>query len=260
MIPQTIHYCWFGKKRKTKLIKDCIKSWKKYCPDFEIIEWNEKNTDLSIPFVQEAYQAKKWAFVADYIRLKVLFEQGGIYLDTDMMLLKPLDIFLNNDCFFGAEEAQIISCGIIGANKHNKFIQNCLSRYEMIDISSKIEWRDFIITKLITDAFRIKYNFKESVDIKKYEEITIYPPEFFYPLPFNNDDVANYKMYIKPKSYAVHLWVGSWIVHNEFNFLRNREYLKGGKIIFSNILSGNVNLKYMRKILSSLKQSLWKKS
>ena len=72
MIPKVIHYCWFGNKKKSKLIRDCILSWKYYLPDYEIIEWNERNSDLSIPFVKEAYKLKKWAFVADYIRLKVV--------------------------------------------------------------------------------------------------------------------------------------------------------------------------------------------
>ena len=91
MIPKVVQYCWFGGKKKTKLIKDCIKSWKRYLPDYKIIEWNEKNSDLAHPFVIEAYKLKKWAFVSDYIRLKVLYDFGGIYLDTDMMVLKSFE-------------------------------------------------------------------------------------------------------------------------------------------------------------------------
>lgn len=256
MISKTIHYCWFGKKKKSKLIKDCIESWKLHCPDFEIIEWNEKNTDLSLPFVQKAYKSKKWAFVSDYVRFKVLYEYGGIYLDTDMMVLKPLNDLLQENCFFGAEETEIVSCGIIGSKKQNKFIQECFLVYEQMDLSSEINWMKIIITRIVTDIFKVKYNFKESITKKTYNEITIYPPVFFYPLPFNNNDAINYKKYIVPESYAVHLWVGSWIVYNEFNFLRTREYLKGGKIIFNKLLSGNINYKYIRKVLSSLKESL----
>lgn len=258
MIPKTIHYCWFGKKKQSKLIRDCIESWKKNCPDFEIIEWNEKNADLSLPFVQKAYKEKKWAFVSDYVRFKVLYEYGGIYLDTDMLVLKPFNDLLHEDCFFGAEEKEVVSCGIIGAKKGNEFIKECMLKYELMDLSSEINWMKIIITIIITEVFRLKYNFRESIDKKSYDGITIYPPAFFYPLPFNNNDVANYKNYIVPESYAVHLWVGSWIVYNEFNFLRNGEYLKGGKIVFNNFLSGNINYKYIRKILSSIKLSLSK--
>lgn len=97
-----IHYCWFGGNEKSQIIKKCINSWKKYMPEYKIMEWNEKNIDLSFsPFVIEAYKNKKWAFVSDVIRLKVLYEYGGIYLDTDVELYESLDDLLkNNDAFF----------------------------------------------------------------------------------------------------------------------------------------------------------------
>ena len=80
LIPKVIHYCWFGRNKKSKSVLKCIQSWKKYCPDYEIIEWNEDNFDVNcIPFVKEAYDAEKWAFVTDYARLKIIFENGGIY-------------------------------------------------------------------------------------------------------------------------------------------------------------------------------------
>ena len=93
MIPKVIHYCWFGGNPKPKLAEKCIKSWKKYCPDYEIIEWNEDNFDISAAplYVRQAYEAKKWAFVTDYVRLEVVYNHGGVYLDTDVELLKSLD-------------------------------------------------------------------------------------------------------------------------------------------------------------------------
>lgn len=94
MIPKIIHYCWFGKGKKNRLIKRCIRSWKKRMPDYEIICWNEDNFDYtSVPFVKEAYEQKKWAFVADYVRLYALFHYGGIYLDTDSEVYKSFDFF-----------------------------------------------------------------------------------------------------------------------------------------------------------------------
>ena len=259
-IPKVIHYCWFGGKAKPKLVRDCIKSWKKYLPDYEIIEWNEKNTDLNHPFVKHAYESQKWAFVSDYVRLKVLYEKGGIYLDTDMMLLKSLNDFLSNECFFGAEEKNIISCGVIGTTKHNYFIEKCLTSYENINFKSKILWDDFVITLKITNIFRLEYDFYE--DFKKlisFNNITIYPPNVFYPFPFKNkDDITNYKNYICDDSYAVHLWIGSWKVYNEFNFLRSGEYVKGFKTIYHKFTLENLNFKYFRKILSSIKESLAK--
>lgn len=258
MISKTIHYCWFGKKKKSKLIKDCIRSWKQHCPEFEIIEWNEKNTDLSLPFVQKAYKSKKWAFVSDYVRFKVLFEYGGIYLDTDMLVLKPLDDLLRHDVFFGAEEQEIVSCGIIGSKKQNAFIKKCFLEYEKMSLVD-INWMKIVITRIVTNLLQLNYNFKESIEMKTYDGITIYPSDFFYPLPFKNNDAINYKKYIKSETYAVHLWVGSWITYNEFNFLRNGEYRKGAKTIFKNFSSENLNFKYVKKIFSSIKQSFTKK-
>ena len=92
MIPKVIHYCWFGKGEKPKLAKKCIASWKKYCPDYDIIEWNEDNFDINCcPYVKEAYESRRFAFVTDYVRLYVMFTQGGIYMDTDVEVTRNLD-------------------------------------------------------------------------------------------------------------------------------------------------------------------------
>ena len=103
---KTIHYCWFGGKPLPKLAKQCIKSWEKYLPDFKIIRWDESNCDVTeCKFVEEAYQNKKWAFVADYFRAKVLNEMGGLYFDTDMKIIKPIDDLLKEDAFLGIEDS-----------------------------------------------------------------------------------------------------------------------------------------------------------
>ena len=102
MIPKIIHYCWFGRGEKTPSMLKCIESWKRFCPDYEIKEWNEDNFDVEcIPFVKAAYDAKKWAFVSDYARLRIIWEKGGIYLDTDVELLKSLDDLLVLDAYMG---------------------------------------------------------------------------------------------------------------------------------------------------------------
>ena len=260
IIPKVIHYCWFGGKRKPKLVQDWIKSWRKYLPEYEIIEWNETNSDLSHPFVKEAYRLKKWAFVSDYIRLKMLNINGGIYLDTDMMLLKSLNDFLDNECFFGAEEKNIISCGVIGTAKQNFFIEKCLDSYENINFDNQIVWDDFVITLKITDLFRMQHDYYEAFDeIISFRNITIYPINVFYSFPFKKkDDIVNYKKYITEDSYAVHLWVGSWKIYNEFNFLRNGEYAKGFKIICQKFTFENLHFKYFKKIISAIKESLTK--
>ena len=108
MIPKIIHYCWFGPNKLNNTAINCIKSWKKNLPDYQIKLWNEKNVNLDIPFVNKAYAANKYAFVSDYIRLWAIYNEGGIYLDTDMLVLKSLDPFLNYSCFLGK---LLIICG-----------------------------------------------------------------------------------------------------------------------------------------------------
>ena len=102
-IPKIIHYCWFGGKPKPELAQKCIKSWKKFCPDYEIMEWNESNFDVTTAplYVQQAYCLKRWAFVSDYVRLKALVEMGGVYMDTDVEVIKPLDPYLHHEAFAG---------------------------------------------------------------------------------------------------------------------------------------------------------------
>ena len=123
-IPKVIHYCWFGKGKMPVLADKCIKSWKKYCPDYEIIEWNEENFDINCcDYVREAYENRKFAFVTDYVRLYAMYTYGGIYMDTDVELLKPLDSFLQDAAFIGFENKESIATAIIGCNKENKFFK-----------------------------------------------------------------------------------------------------------------------------------------
>lgn len=110
MIPKIIHYCWFGGNPLPELAVKCIESWKKYCPDYEIKRWDESNFDLKCcDYVKEAYQAKKWAFVSDYVRFKVLYDEGGLYFDTDVELIKPIDDILARGPFMGVEVGQPIN-------------------------------------------------------------------------------------------------------------------------------------------------------
>ena len=104
-IPKTIHYCWFGGNPLPELAQKCIASWEKFCPGYEIIEWNESNFDFSdCAYAMEAYEAKKWAFVSDYARFKILYENGGVYFDTDVEVIKPIDDIIEQGAFFGCEQ------------------------------------------------------------------------------------------------------------------------------------------------------------
>lgn len=249
-IPKVIHYCWYGGKSKPKLVKECIASWKEHLPDYEIIEWNEENTDLSHSFVKEAYFQKKWAFVTDFIRLKVLYENGGVYLDTDMMILKSLNELLSYNCFLGAEETKIVSGGIIGAIKNHSFIKGCLSNYDLINYDSKINFNEMVIPKLLTNTYERIYGVSLFDKIIKKNNLVVYPPSYFYPLPnILKKDIKKYKEYIEESSYAVHLWNASWVEYDEFYYLRNKKYIKAlFKIINKICFKRDINLYYFKRM------------
>ena len=259
MIPKVIHYCWFGGKKKPKLIKDCIKSWNLYLPDYEIIEWNEKNSDLSHPFVKEAYKLKKWAFVADYIRLKVLYDFGGIYLDTDMMVLKSFESLLDKKCFFGAEDSDFINCAIIGAERNHWFIKRSIYHYDNFQFSSEVNLGMNTIPRIVTEIFGKEFKGQNKFDeLLMFFDLVIFPPQYFYPFPFTeSENMKSYKEYISTDSFTIHLWNSSWIEFSEFTYLRKGEYKKGFRIVLKNVLSKkNISIKYFRKIASCIKESI----
>ena len=130
-IPPTIHYCWFGRGAKPEVFDKCLASWRTYMPNCEIVEWNEDNTDLSFcGFLADAYAAKKWAFVSDVIRLKVVYEYGGIYMDTDVELKEPFDPLMINEAFFFFQNHNQINTGMgFGAAKGNDLVKSMLDIY-----------------------------------------------------------------------------------------------------------------------------------
>lgn len=262
-IPKIIHYCWFGGKSKPKLVCDCIRSWKRYLPDYEIIEWNEENSDMTHSFVKKAYDLKKWAFVADYIRLDVVYKKGGIYLDTDMMLVKSLNSLLNNRCFMGAEDLTYINAAIIGAVPKNEFVRECLKHYDLIDLKNSNDLGEITIPKLITMKFnQLSKNSMSFDKIISYQDIVIYPSKYFYSLPFENKkDLKNYKNYTNNESYSVHLWQSSWIEFSEFYYFSHSEYSLGfAKVVDKIKKDKKLHLKYLRRVVSAIVKSLIKRS
>ena len=183
-----IHYCWFGGNPLPKLAKKCIESWKKYLPDYEIIEWNESNVDLEeCPFIKEAYENKKWAFVADYARTKAIYEMGGIYFDTDMLITKPIDFLLKDETFLGLEDSFMVNAAVWGASKPKTYFAK-----KMLDFYQSQEHFDLnnifsisiprIITRLLNEE-GLDHTSNEVQHLK--HGITVYPREYFYPLSFN---------------------------------------------------------------------------
>jgi mannosyltransferase OCH1-like enzyme len=195
MIPKTIHYCWFGNNEKGDEILECIESWKKTCPDFEIKEWNEINFPFeTFSFAARMYDEKKWAFVADYARLHVLESEGGFYLDTDMLLLQSLSPLAEKTCVLGEESQGVISAGMIGVAPHHPFIQKCRDFYDAN--ADKV----ITIPRVLSQVYE-NYEDKQS--------LTVYPPRAFYP--FDSEHIKEYHgQDMGPETIGVHLWHYSW--------------------------------------------------
>ncbi|MEG2379497.1 MAG: glycosyltransferase [Bacilli bacterium] len=209
-----IHYCWFGPKPLPKLAKKCIKSWEKYLPDYKIIKWSEDNVDLfENQFIKSAYENKKWAFVADYVRTKVLYEMGGIYLDTDMEIIKPINELLDTDFVIGVEDSGYIAAGIIiSKEKKNKYLKKMLDLYKTMKIEENMDFFQISIPKILSRIFKDEYDIKNAnfIQTNKDKSLKIYPREYFYPLSYDrqNNIFTN-------NTFAVHYYDASWVNNTE---------------------------------------------
>ena len=209
MIPKTIHYCWFGRNPKPKLAKKCIKSWKRRCPDYEIIEWNEDNFDISACpiYVRQAYEAKKWAFVTDYVRLKVVYDHGGIYLDTDVELRKNLDFLLANHAYFGFEDGNYIATGLgFGAEKGAPILAELMADYADIPFIHPDGSIDHTpCPRRNTEIFL--WHGLEQDDQKQIldDSILILPTEYLSPLDYETG-----KKRMTRHTVSIHWFAASW--------------------------------------------------
>lgn len=208
-----IHYCWFGGKPLPKLAKKCIKSWKKYLPDYEIIEWNENNVDLEeCPFIKEAYENKKWAFVADYARTKAIYEMGGIYFDTDMMITKDISFLLDKGTFLGVEDSMMVNAAVWGASKPKTyFAKRMLDFYKAQDHFDINNIYKMSIPRIITRILD-EFGFDPSINEVQvfHKDIYIYPRPYFYPLSFDFKDNK-----FTNETCMVHYFDATWIPKNE---------------------------------------------
>lgn len=221
MISKKIHYCWFGRNPLPKLTLMCIESWKKYLPDFEIIEWNEDNFDIDLfSFTKEAYEAKKYAFVSDVCRLYVLNKFGGIYLDTDMEILKPFDL-LETKFLIGFEDINYVNAGIIFSTKENHFLKVLLEKYQRINFNDYInKLSDITIPKIVTDeliSMGLVLNNKYQV---LNNEIEVYPSEYFYPLNYFTG-----KKEVTTKTIAIHHYDSSWMTSKQKKIYKIKTFL-----------------------------------
>lgn len=206
MIPKIIHYCWFGRGEMPELYKKCIASWKKVLPEYEIKFWNEDTFNInSNTYVRDAYQNRKFAFVTDYVRLYALYNYGGVYMDTDVEAIKPLDRFLNDEAFSGFEKKDSVPTGILAAEKGNKVIGDLLSDYDHLCFYKEDGSLNLTTNvKTITDYFvahGIKLNGKEQV----INGFHMYPQRYFC-----TNSIALVFGFSPKSVYVVHHNGGGW--------------------------------------------------
>lgn len=225
-IPKIIHYCWFGNGPKDALIQNCMKTWQDVLPDFQIKAWTEEEIKgLDNLYLRQALERRKWAFASDYVRLYALYQQGGVYLDTDVEILRPLDDFLSLDFFIGSETADgkhLIGTGVIGAVAHNPIIGDMLRLYDNIPFIKKNGKNDETpnTTRLIKPII-------DNGAIKIYDEfnkIKINDSSYVFPLSYFSLKSHN--------SYAVHHFNASWVDDYKYKHYKIINIF-GKKIYFS---------------------------
>lgn len=204
MIPKKIHYCWFGRGEKSKLALKCIESWKKYCPDYQIIEWNEDNFDINMNgYTCYTYEHKKYAFLSDYVRLLVVEQEGGIYFDVDVEVVKSFNELLKDDAFLGFETNEYINTGMgFGAVAGNDVIRKMIAEYDdLLDGTN-----DVIGCPVLNTTALVKLGLELNGELQKLENVMVYPSDYFNPL-----NSLTGKITITSNTYSIHRYAMSWL-------------------------------------------------
>lgn len=254
MIPKIIHYCWFGGAELPNLAQKCIASWRKYCPDYEIREWNERNYDISSKplYVRQAYEKKKWAFVSDYARFDILYQYGGLYFDTDVEMIRPIESILERGAFLGCEKPMsdnniMVNPGLgMAAEAGMRFYREVLDSYndeqfEYITVGNK--------TKTIVDRtteILEKHGLCYSPNVQKVDNIMIYPPEYFCPFDFRLRRMNKTK-----NTYTIHWYDASWFSEQQkkdYSELVKRKRIGAFKERVKSLIGENLYEKIKRMI------------
>lgn len=210
-IPKVIHYCWFGGNPLPELAQKCIASWKKYCPDYKIIEWNENNFDINCcDYVREAYEAKKWAFVSDVARLFVLVNYGGIYMDTDVEVVKPLDDILKYEAVSGFQSDNKIPTGLMASEKGQKLFEEFLHDYDNIHFIQPNGTYDLTTNVDKITKICLKYGFIYNNCEQTVRGFKLFPSDYFCA-----KDTKTRKITITDNTYTIHHFDGSWKTDTE---------------------------------------------
>jgi hypothetical protein len=221
MIPKFIHYIWIGGNPLPELATKCIASWEKKCPDYEVVLWNEENLNIEeCLFTKQAYEMKKYGFVTDYFRLKVIFEQGGIYLDTDVEVLKSFDELLNFEAFFGFENVENVNTGGgFGAEKGCKVLKALMTAYENIPFVKEDGTFDMTPCPQRDAATFKKFGMKSGGG-QTLDKVMYFPAEYFSPI-----NAKTGKLLITDKTFSIHHYMGSWQDENQKKNKKNRYLL-----------------------------------
>ena len=253
MIPKIIHYCWFGRNPLPELAQKCIASWKKYLPDYEIKEWNEDNFDVNIiPYTAEAYAQKKYAFVSDYARFWILYKYGGLYFDTDVEVIKPLDDIIARGPFMGCETdstnktapAQGAGQGVsaLSANPGlglgvapglgRSLIKQMLDYYDGKHFINEANMRNQITVVHIATKVLFENGLQDVQGLQQVDGFWIYPSEYFCPI-----NVTTGRMHITSNTRTIHHYAATW-VNKRFSL---KEWLK--RLLPESLVLWLINLK-----------------
>ena len=206
MIPRIIHYCWFGGNPLPEMAKKCVESWKKFCPDYEIIEWNESNFDLNYcPYVKEAFENRKWAFITDVVRLYALVNCGGIYMDTDVEVIKPLDYLLQFKAVSGFESEDRIPTGLMAAEKGHPFFVELLHEYDDIHFITNGEM-DFTTNVTRISRAALRHGLVLNNTMQTVAGFTLLPNDYLCPKNYKTHELT-----LTNNSLCIHHFDGSWL-------------------------------------------------
>lgn len=240
MIPKKIHYCWFGGKPLPEDAKKYIESWKKYCPDYEIKEWNENNFDLDMyPYIREAYDNRKFAFVSDVARLYAMYTEGGIYMDTDVEVLKPLDDFLKYDGVSGFESSTQIPTGLMASRDLHPLVKEWLDEYKDIHFVKKDGSFDMTtnVTRITNSC--LKYGFVADGKLQTVKDFTFFPSDYFCPKNAKTGIIE-----LTDNTYTIHHFSGSWLEDWQLKIKHFNHNLNEKKmpLFFRKIISNSYHL------------------
>lgn len=210
MIPRIIHYCWFGGSELPELERRCIASWSEKMPGCEIVRWDESNFDFSsCAFAREAYVEGKWAFVSDYARFRILRDRGGVFLDTDVELLRPLDDLLGIQAFTGfTKDSSAVAPGLVVASEAgNRVITDVVRKYESMSfLHQQGRVHPQSSPRTLTALLEEVYDLKRNGEFQELDGITVFPAYYFDPL---NPRTGELKITIN--TYTIHHYSGSWL-------------------------------------------------